>query len=486
MTVTQFDPAAHQPLTELGERLRELAGNAAYRAGRDYLRKGRVQDAVVTETAAYATVKGSSEYRVTVRFPSVEGTNVRCTCPAHRRKAYCKHVVAVCTALVEQPGVFEVTEALPEPPKPKRAPRRSAAQKSSPQELRAVGMEVLDRLLVELADGGLVQLGVDKAALIEQCAELVRALKLRRLGNVLMQLQRVVASPAMLAEQGGDASASFPRLLQELYLCRVTTAAVLDGNVSLDPRLQEDLLGKVWRAQDLEPVTDLELIQVAATHDDDGEFAVDTSYLVDLRSLEIYAERQITPVQLRGASPKTHHRVRLLVEEAGLYPGLPPRRIRLEKVRRAPLRQADVERVVQGAATDLSEIQRRLVEQAQVPFGEPEAAVLFRPAALLAAPASQSDGRGQTERLGAVDAQGRFVELEPRLGTLNEHGRFVSLDWRQASTGDLASTLAGASVALFGLARLGEHGLTLRCPSVVGVTLRRTGGRTGGTFEPGF
>ena len=59
MTPTQFDPATHPPLTDLGERLRELAGDAAYKAGRDYLRKGRVQDGTVAETAAYATGLGS-------------------------------------------------------------------------------------------------------------------------------------------------------------------------------------------------------------------------------------------------------------------------------------------------------------------------------------------------------------------------------------------------------------------------------------------
>src|SRR3954454_11611624 len=118
MAPTAFDPAAHAPLTDLGDRLRELAGDAAYKAGREYLRKGNVHDGAVAESSAHATVKGSTEYRVTVSFPSVETTKVRCTCPAHRRSAYCKHVVAVCTALLEQPATFTVLEALPVPPTP--------------------------------------------------------------------------------------------------------------------------------------------------------------------------------------------------------------------------------------------------------------------------------------------------------------------------------------------------------------------------------
>ena len=51
MVPTVFDPAAHLPLTDLGSRLRDLAGDAAYKAGRDYLRKGRVQDGAVAESS---------------------------------------------------------------------------------------------------------------------------------------------------------------------------------------------------------------------------------------------------------------------------------------------------------------------------------------------------------------------------------------------------------------------------------------------------
>lgn len=464
MTSTPFNPAAHPPLTDLGERLRELAGDAAYRAGRDYLRKGRVQDATVAETAAYATVKGSTEYRVTVAFPSVEATKVGCTCPAHRRNKYCKHVVAVCTALVEQPTAFSVIDALPEAPAPakKATPRKrgAGASKTQPAELRAAGLKVLDRLLVELADGGLVQLGPEKAALIEQCAELVRALKLRRLGNLLMQLQRAVADPRALA--GPDGTAAFSRLLLDLYLCRAATGAQLEGKVSLDPRLAEDLLGKTWRAEELEPISGLELVQVAATSENDGEFVVETSYLVDLASREIYAERQITPSRLRSAAPKVQHRVRLVVDEAGLYPGLPPRRIRLGKVSRAPFRVEDLDRLIAGATDDLSEIQRRLIERATVPFGQTEVAVMFRPAILLV----PADGpEGTSVQSGALDASGRFARLE----------------WGAYSVADLAASLpADRPAVVFGLARLGNDGMVLRGLDLVGATLRRASRRAGG------
>ena len=468
MTTAPFDPAAHPTLTDLGERLRELAGDAAYKAGRDYLRKGRIQDATVAGTSAYATVKGSTDYRITVAFPEIETTKVTCTCPAHRRNTFCKHVVAVCAALVEQPAAFSAIDVPPEslvPPAAaksakKAAPRKrgTSAKKTQPAEMRAAGLGVLDRLLAELADGGLVQLGPEKVALIEQCAELVRALKLRRLGNLLMQLQRAVSDLRPID------GATFARLTLDLYLCRAATGAQLDGTVTLDPRLAEDLLGKTWRAEDLEPVNGLELIQVASTTENDGEFVVESSYLVDLGSREIYAERQITPARLRSAAPKVQHRVRLLVEEAGLYPGLAPRRIRFGRVQRVPYRAEDLARLLAGATDDLSEVQSRLVERASVPFGPPEVPVLFRPEMLLAPP----DGAGGSgARFGAVDRAGRFVRLR----------------WDSCTVEDIAASLGERPPVIFGLAELDRDGLSVRGLALVGRQLRRAARSSRGLLD---
>ncbi|MFN8634757.1 MAG: SWIM zinc finger family protein [Chloroflexota bacterium] len=504
-----FEPAAHQPLTDLGGRLRDLAGDAAFKAGRDYLRKGNVRDGAVAETQAYATVKGSTDYRVTVAFPSVDGTKVTCTCPAHRRSKYCKHVVAVCSALLEQPTSFEVLAAMPEPPAAKKAARASrgkAAPKVQAAELRASGLDVLDRLLLELTEGGLAQLGPEKVALIEQCAELVRALKLRRLGNLLMQLRRAVASPQ--AVDGG----TFSRLLLDLYLCRAATGAQLDGKVSLDPRLAEDLLGKTWRAEELESVGGLELVQVASSYANDGEFVVETSYLVDLASGETYAERQITPARLRSAGAKSQHRLRLLVEDAGLYPGLAPRRIRLNRVQRAPLRSEDVDRLIAGATDSVAAIQRRLVERAAVPFGPAEVAVLFRPLAMLRPPPSPEKDAAQTPNPRALPAaalaglpaglnamasnltatlpalSGRLATFSPpvvKVGALDASGQFVGVELAGGTLEDLTGAVPqDGPFALFGLASLGKDGVTLRCLALIGASVSGGGRHRFGRIFP--
>jgi hypothetical protein len=343
---------------------------------------------------------------------------------------------------------------MPEPPKAKAGGRggRGAGgkrEKAAPAQLRAAGLETVDRLLAELADGGLMSLGPDKAALLAGAGELIRSLKLRRLGNRVLALQRAAAGPATGPPRRGPAStgatleaAGFAELLVDAYLTRKATGAHLDGRVALDPRLAEDLLGRTWRDEELEPVAGLELIEVGFTQTDDGEFRVETSYLADLASGEVYAERAITPIRLHSA-PKARHRLRLLVDEAGLYPGVAPRRLKLRRVRRAALAAEHVDRLLAAAPVDVSELRRRLVERQQIPFGPVEVATFFRPTALLT----------RARQVGAVDAAGCFLELA----------------WPDAWTDQLPPILPPLGrYALFGLLSLAEVGPRLGCLSVVG------------------
>jgi hypothetical protein len=465
--VTAFDPAAHPALADLAARLRELAGDAAYRAGQDYLRKGLVQQGAVAATTVYATVRGSTDYRVSVGFAAEP--KVTCTCPAHRRNRYCKHVVAVCAALLQRPSDFAVSDAPPEPQpaKPERR-RRTAGNgrgKADPAALRASGLDTVDRLLVELAEGGLASLGPDKAALLAQAGELVR------LGNLVVALQRAAGSQddsphpvargaaaapggarpparqAQLARRGlALEPPDFVRLLSDLYLTRRAVGAHLEGQIALDPRLGEDLLGKTWRAEELEPVGSLELVEVGYAQADDGEFSVETSYLIDLPTGAIYAERQITPLG-RRVPPKPRHRERLLVDEAGLYPGEPPRRLRLQRTRRAPLAAVDVERLLAHAPTIVDALRERLVERLAAPFGPAEAAVLFRPAALIQ----------HEQQVGALDADSHYLALAWPAGWMKELPRLLP---------------PAGGYALFGLLGLDYIGLRLRPLSVVSPALR--------------
>src|SRR5436309_13058782 len=105
----RFAPSAHPALTDLNSRLRDLAGDAAYKAGLDYLRKGAVKAGTVAGTTAFASVSGSTDYRVSISL--APGTKVSCTCPVQRRTKFCKHVVARSQALDQRPGDFSISDA---------------------------------------------------------------------------------------------------------------------------------------------------------------------------------------------------------------------------------------------------------------------------------------------------------------------------------------------------------------------------------------
>src|SRR5262249_16812119 len=208
-----FEPTTYPALADLTDRLRGLAGDAAYKSGRDYLKKGAVKSGVVAGTTAFAVVTGSTDYRVSVVFGGGD-PKVSCTCPAHRRSKFCKHVVALCVALFEGPSESGVTEAGPGGRKPQRGKKDGAPPAvAPPTEARSAGLETVDRLLDALAADGLVGLGPDKLALLAGAGELVRARKLRRLGNRVLALQRA-ATPDRKPRLGSE---EFPPLVPPLF-----------------------------------------------------------------------------------------------------------------------------------------------------------------------------------------------------------------------------------------------------------------------------
>jgi hypothetical protein len=428
------EPKAHPALADLGGRLRELAGDAAYTAGRDYMKKGLVKQGSVAGTKAYASVAGSTDYRVTIDFTADE-LKVVCTCPAHRRSKYCKHVVAVSCLLLEKPEQFSAVDPLPETPAaPKAAAKKSGtSRKKAPETvpMRAAGLETVDRLLAELTAGGLMALGPDKAALIAAAGELVRSLKLRRLGNLIMRLQRAQDLPA---DQFAD-------LLVDLWLTRQAVGAHLDERVALDPQVAEDLLGKTWRDEELESVTGLQLFEIAYTNENDGEFQIETAYLAEVATGVVFADRLITPMKI-GTSTKGRMRHLMLLDEGGLYPGAAPRRVKVRRMRRAPLTSEHVARFLEQTPTTVVELRRLLVERLGEPFGPPELPVLFRPAALVA----------QGDLVGALDRASQFVELS------------MPEKWRSELPGLLPEA---GRYALFGLLEQAGRGLRLRCLSVI-------------------
>ena len=171
---------------------------------------------------------------------------------------------------------------------------------------------------------------------------------------------------------------------------------------------------------------------MAYTHADDGEFSVETSYLADLPSGTIYAERQITPLGRRDS--------RSPVAASGCSstrPACIPASRRAASAcsapARAPLAAADIERLIAHGRTTVGALSERLAERIAAPFGPAEAAVLFCPAAL--------------------------VQIEQQVGALDADSRYLALAWPDDWTRDLPRLLPpSGKYALFGLLALETAG----------------------------
>lgn len=439
--MASFDPSAHSALRTLPERLPHLAGTS-YGSGKDIYRKGSVQQRAVTPASASASIQGSgaSPYRVTVGFAS-EAPKPGCTCPAFRRNPWCKHVVALALALLEQPETFAVMEAVTEVAQPK-APRKPRAPKAEePTALRAAGLEAVDRLIDGLAEGGLLSMQRDKRALLANAADLVKGLKLRRLGALLTTLHQAATGKTL-------DEAAFARVLTELYLVRRAVGAHADGRATLDGGLAEELVGKTWLAKDLEPVSGLELVQLAYTRVLESEFRIETSYCMDLRDGALYLERQITPAGLRGPGPKPSYALRMLVSEGALYPGGPPRRLKIVASSTQPLTEQDIARVLEHSDTEVRRVRDRLLEHYALPFDLGEMPVVLRPASLAT--------KGQ--EAGVVDIRGDCLRVA----------------WPQGCTTSRALELLapGEAFAVCGAAELTRDGLLLRIHTLISPSLR--------------
>lgn len=438
-----FDPTVYPALVTLGEQIRALAGESSYRAGRDYLRRSKISNTTVSDREAHAEVQGSSTYRVSIAFDGA-AAKVTCTCPAHRRAKHCKHVVTVSLALVEQPRLFRIVPRTDMPvaaptPRKRRDPSAKLKAEALKEQQRQAGLALVDRLLVELSSSGLGGLGPEQVALLGSVVETVHGLKLRRLGNALSGLRRLVVE----GSEEERTPTAFASLLAQISLTRRVLGAALNGATSLDPALMQDLIGKTWTAKELELVSGIALVPLASSAEVDGDFIVDSTYLIERETKEIFVERQITPRGLRNA-PLPSRRMMTLVDEAGIYPGLAPRRIKLTTTRRSALSMRDVQHIVEAAPTEIATLRHGLIERLAVPVDTAEVAVMFRPDAIVAS--------------------------GDHLAGLDRRGELLPLVWPAAwSAPTVHRTTADPSrVALFGLMELSPSGPVLRCLSLFG------------------
>ncbi len=352
-----------------------------YRNGEAYFSQNKVSDTWQTETGLHAQVAGSGSkpYQVSV---TLEGETFvpRCTCPAHRRRPFCKHVAAALITWVRAPERFVMGE-IPATLKPQSQVRRAPKPKADARQVQMEGLDKVEELLVELATYGLLSLTEAQAERVNDLAHTVESHKLRRLARLVGRIGATLQ--AALKDRQRLNEAAYAGILSDAWLTLQATRRALQDPAA-DPTLLDELIGKTWRESDLERREGVRLVELAyETATLDTGFIVDTSFLLSLDDGALYTEKQIVPAQLKKQARKPSYNGRL-EGSIGLYPGPSPRRIKLLAMSpEAPLTDADWQQALAHAGRSVASLFQQFQAVTANPLAVPEAYVFFAPARFL-------------------------------------------------------------------------------------------------------
>lgn len=383
--------------------VKDLCLGVDYDNGTEYVRQGKVSDTWQTETSLHAAVAGSGQqpYRVSIEATGAELTP-RCTCPAHRRRPFCKHVVATLILWVQSPERFVAGEARPAVARqrPESQVRRAPKARVDRHQVQLDGLGKIEELLVELTSYGLLSVTEAQVARVADLAHAAESHTLRRLARLVARLALLLgtACPGPGQPAAGQVEEkAYAELLSDAWLTAQATRRALE-NPDADPTMLEELVGKTWREKDLERRGGLRLLELAYQSVElDTGFTVDTSYLLSLEDGALYVEKQIVPSGLKNQARKPSHTT-LLAGTAGLYPGSEPRRIKMVDVAPAGLSgDGDWQQALAHAERSVAALFCQFQAATAGPLAPPEAYTLFAPAQILVAEPQVwlRDGEGQ-------------------------------------------------------------------------------------------
>jgi hypothetical protein len=344
------------PITE--DMVRGLSpDDATWQKAEEIARSDRLLNPGVSADGTWllADAKGSAKeaYHVSADFIDPNSPVVRSTSPS--RQTPDKYGLALMLKYARQPDAFgtrEPTEDLAAkrekkvaaderkkfgPGAPKRE-KKSAAEKQLASQRD--GLEVLDRLLIELVAAG----HWFEEGRVEKLERQAKNLADAHLPMATYTLRRLL----LLGKQKGlgeeERNALGAELIGQLWAVVQRGKAYIDGRLPAGESqeeadsLIEDVLGRSWQMSDLKDKgywkTDLSLLELAyeRTDDDARQQRTEVSSLIDLKSGDIFQAIAYRPYKgLNQIPEQTSYHAPLTVSEAAIYPGFLNRRVRWEK-----------------------------------------------------------------------------------------------------------------------------------------------------------
>ena len=403
----------------------ELQKGTALYDGGQLLNLARFQNKLFCD----AKGSGPTPYKVTITYrekPTGE-FKAQCSCPARKfTTAFCKHGAALLVAWARAPESFIVSEG-PQggAAAPGEAKRRDVKKgKVSPQELMKTGVEQVCTLVRELGVAGVASLSKERVEQVETLGQTLRENKLRRLSARTLELGNLLS--AAVGAAGVVPAGSYAGLLTDMLL----TARKLEkhlGGEAIEERHVEELIGKTWRKEDRQPITDLNLVEYAfVTRTTSDDFIIRESRFFDVVTGRHYSEKQILPAAIaKRTEPKPSRAGYLLSRARGTtFPGYAPFRVDFDDLGDRKLLEPSVyAAMVEKALPDVGAALAALQEHRRDVFAPDLVPVALRVGTLFF--------RGK--RLEAVDEKGHTLHLpedqalEERLASSLHAGRLHAL-----------------------------------------------------------
>lgn len=366
------------------EEVRGLCDRTTFQNARRIVASGAVQETARTEAALFARVIGTKPYIVTVRF-SEDRVVAKCTCPASRSARLCKHAVAVLIIWAESPDRFMLGESETAQPrvKPPAAPR-ARREKVERSTLQVRGVLLTLKLALHLARKGMLSATSEQVAELRQIAENLSAQKTRRLAQTVAWIADLLQGAGSAG--GSDLEETYVELLTGLWLIARALQEHYEGRRLLPPEQQEEMVGRTWRDDDLVVRENVRLMELAYENlVTPTGFRLDISHLIDFDDGTLYREMKIVPLHIRSAASeyKPPRPRPFLAHRVGIYPGYPPRRIKIFSEETLP-GPPDRRQVLQPyAMRSVLAMRMAFCAHAADPFAPPVLTALVAPARLV-------------------------------------------------------------------------------------------------------